>query len=891
MTEQTDRLNSALAGRYTIERELGAGGMATVYLSHDEKHDRDVAIKVLHPDLGAALGAERFLSEIKTTAKLQHPHILPLLDSGEADGLLYYVMPVVTGETLRAYLDRVQQLPIPEAVRITREVALALDYAHRQNVIHRDIKPENILLHDGSALVADFGIALAVQTAGGQRMTQTGLSLGTPQYMSPEQAMGEKVIDARSDVYALGAVAYEMLTGDAPFTGTTVQAIVAKVLNAEPERPTLMRKTIPPHVEGAVLTALAKLPADRFESAKAFGDALGNPAYVAVGAAGTRLTGGARTPFPLMGWAAAVALVAAIGGGYLLGRRAARESTGAPVYFTIDLPDSVTSSVSACCGPAQALSPDGSTLVFVGFRNGHTALFRRPRDGIEAEPIPGTDDGALPFVSPDGKWLGFASGQQLKKVLLSGGPVALIAVTGRVEGASWGEGDLIVYSSVADGRLWQVLASGGKPRAITAPDSARRFVFPSILPGGKWALTGINGRDRTLETAQIGVVELSSGRVEAVGLGSRALYANGMLVFAGADNTLQVQPFNLSRRQLSGTATIILSGVALHGSNCHEFALSANGWLEYELGTGSGHSHLELWSAGDRAAIDLKARQQDRPYDPAISPDGRRVVFTLTGPTSAVGQGDLWMLDRQQGALTRFTVDGGAAPVWSPDGRRIAYAASGDSTHRAGIYVRSADQADAPRLVLAGKQSWPSSWLPDGRSLVFVAYTGNSAKADVGVVALGDTVPRWIMRTEYSEIHAKLSPDGRWLAFTRNQVGTDVGLGEVFVQSMTGQGTPVQISSDGGGSPRWSPDGRTLYYVNGRNIIAAALTPGAGIEVTGRTVVVEGGIDVTRTEAVNWDVFPDGKRFLFISQNGGGHPRIGLIENWMEFARERGAKK
>ncbi len=218
MSGSVDRLGFALADRYTIERELGAGGMATVYLAHDLKHDRDVAIKVLHPDLGAALGGERFLSEIKTTAKLQHPHILPLLDSGDADGLLYYVMPLVTGETLRARLQRERQLPIDDALLIAREVADALGAAHALGIIHRDIKPENILLQGGHALVADFGIALAVQSAGGQRMTQTGLSLGTPQYMSPEQAMGEKVIDLRSDIYALGAVTYEMLVGEAPFT-------------------------------------------------------------------------------------------------------------------------------------------------------------------------------------------------------------------------------------------------------------------------------------------------------------------------------------------------------------------------------------------------------------------------------------------------------------------------------------------------------------------------------------------------------------------------------------------------------------------------------------------------------------------------------------------------
>ncbi|MBY0491835.1 MAG: serine/threonine protein kinase [Gemmatimonadaceae bacterium] len=270
MTDTLARLQSALADRYRVIRELGAGGMATVYLAHDLRHERDVAIKVLHPDLGAALGAERFLAEIKTTAKLQHPHILPLLDSGAADGLLFYVMPFIAGETLRARLDREKVLPIAEAVRLAREAAAALDYAHRQGVVHRDIKPENILLHDGSALVADFGIALAVQQAGGARMTQTGLSLGTPQYMSPEQAMGERTVDARSDLYALGAVTYEMLTGDPPFTGNTVQAIVAKVLTERPVAPTTVRDTIPLHVEQAVMAALAKLPADRLESARQF---------------------------------------------------------------------------------------------------------------------------------------------------------------------------------------------------------------------------------------------------------------------------------------------------------------------------------------------------------------------------------------------------------------------------------------------------------------------------------------------------------------------------------------------------------------------------------------------------------------------------------------------
>src|SRR5512138_48408 len=267
------QLQSALAGRYRVERELGAGGMATVYLARDLRHDRDVAIKVLHPELAAALGAERFLAEIKTTARLQHPHILPLLDSGDAGGL-YYVMPYVSGETLRSRLERERQLPVDDAVRIAREVADALAHAHAASVVHRDIKPENILLQDSHARVADFGIALAVEHASGARLTQTGLSLGTPHYMAPEQAMGERTIDARADIYSLGCVLYEMLTGEPPFTGPTAQAIVARVITDTPRPVSLQRRSVPAHVEAAVERALEKLPADRFSTATEFAAAL-----------------------------------------------------------------------------------------------------------------------------------------------------------------------------------------------------------------------------------------------------------------------------------------------------------------------------------------------------------------------------------------------------------------------------------------------------------------------------------------------------------------------------------------------------------------------------------------------------------------------------------------
>ncbi|MFC1662361.1 serine/threonine-protein kinase, partial [Gemmatimonadota bacterium] len=278
--DQEERLKAALVDGYQVEREIGSGGMATVYLAQDLKHDRQVAVKVLKPELAAILGAERFLSEIKVTANLQHPHILPLHDSGEADGFLFYVMPFVEGESLRELLDREGELPVDQAVEIARAVAAALDYAHERGVIHRDIKPSNILLQGGQALVADFGIALAMRKAGGdERLTETGLSLGTPHYMSPEQAAGDRELDRRSDIYSLGATLYEMLVGETPHMGKTPQSVVAKILSETPAPIRKTRELVPANVEAAVAKTLARSPADRFKTAAEFAAALVNPSF------------------------------------------------------------------------------------------------------------------------------------------------------------------------------------------------------------------------------------------------------------------------------------------------------------------------------------------------------------------------------------------------------------------------------------------------------------------------------------------------------------------------------------------------------------------------------------------------------------------------------------
>ena len=386
------RLTVALADRYALDRELGEGGMATVYLAEDLRHRRKVAIKVLRPELAAVIGAERFLKEIETTAGLQHPHILPLLDSGHTgDGAgmpgpyLYYVMPYVEGESLRQRLTREKQLPVPEAVRIAGEVASALDYAHRHGVIHRDIKPENILLHEGSALVADFGIALAASKAGSSRMTETGMSLGTPHYMSPEQAMGEREITARSDVYALGVITYEMLTGDPPFTGSTAQAIVARVLTEPPRPLATQRRSILPYVEAAVLRRTGEIASGP----------LGQRGGVRGGARGSWRTDGGgphvagdggrprrRSDRRAVAVLSLVALVAAglAAWGWLRPTPAAPRSRQTVVLWRHSLEPFLAPSVEHSSTQA-AIAPDGSSIVFADSVGGGVQLMLQAARG------------------------------------------------------------------------------------------------------------------------------------------------------------------------------------------------------------------------------------------------------------------------------------------------------------------------------------------------------------------------------------------------------------------------------------------------------------------------------------------------------------------------------
>ena len=466
MPELLSRLQGALADRYRIEREIGAGGMATVYLAQDLRHDRKVALKLLRPELSAVIGAERFLAEIKLTANLQHPHILPLFDSGEADGFLFYVMPFVEGESLRDRLNREKQLPVADAVRIATEVASALDYAHRHGVVHRDIKPENILLHDGRALVADFGIALAASKAGGSRMTETGMSLGTPHYMSPEQAMGEREITARSDVYALGACSTRCSPATRRSPARPRRRSWPGCSPSRRARSCPQRHTIPPHVEAAVLTALEKLPADRFGTAAEFAEALGGPelradrrprrrprrlAATAVAAQAPAI----RSRSALVGVAVARHRRRALGLAPARAR-AARSTGSASSCRRSRRSQPVTQS-----GNRVAISPDGKRhRLRRARRSGAASSGSGSTTSSTPRRSPGPRARARRSSRPTAASVGFLiSGTTLRTVSLDGGPMLTLTDSANSTGGDWGP-DGYIYFEVDSG-IARIRASGG----------------------------------------------------------------------------------------------------------------------------------------------------------------------------------------------------------------------------------------------------------------------------------------------------------------------------------------------------------------------------------------------------------------------------------------------
>jgi serine/threonine-protein kinase len=890
MTDIVQRLGSALADRYVIERELGAGGMATVYLAQDVRHDRKVALKVLRPELSAILGAERFLTEIKTTANLQHPHILSLFDSGEADGTVFYVMPYVEGESLRDRITREKQLPVDDAVRIAREVADALDYAHRHGVVHRDIKPENILLHDGRALVADFGIALAAsRVEGGTRMTETGMSLGTPHYMAPEQAMGQREITATADVYALGCVLYEMLTGEPPFTGPTAQAIVARVMTEQPRSLTLQRHTVPPHVEAAVQKALEKLPADRFTSAAQLGEALAGLLPVVPMTRATSAVaaprGGARRWQSLAPWAVAALGLALAAWGWL-GRRQPADRVA---RHLVVLAESVAVRTQSN-GSVLGISPNGTHIAFVS-DSGTGRLWVRRLDDVHPQPLLGTDNGRWPTFSPDGEWIAYASNGRLFKVRADGGATITLAdsVPGDFGGIAWLDDNTLVFTSTRQD-LRRVSAAGGAVTVLTTAEqqAGGGFAAATPLPGSRGVL--VQWCSSNCEAMTVQVLDLKAGRTSVLVQDAvRAWYLpTGHLLYVRRDGAALAAPFDLGSLRLTGSAVPVLENVQVLGS-VTQLAVAENGTLLYATGSGAGGADLTVARvdrSGRMATIDSAWHG---PFSSlAVSPDGRRVAVGSVAGTAR----DIWIKQLDRGPFTRLTFSGAdRRPVYSPDGATVAY------IHDVGIgsevHARPADgNGDDRPLARVGRLIQAVAWSPDGQWLLLRTDNTDAGRGDIlGVRVRGDSTPVPLVATPYEEMHPVVSPDSRWIAYTSDESGRQ----EVYVRPFPNTSDGRWLVSLGGGlEPVWSRDGRELFYVSAtQQLMAARRAAGPGFAIASRAPLFAATPSMVFDQFhTSYAVTGDGRGFLLLANPGlaaapGATAQLLLVEHWFTELRER----
>ena len=889
-----ERLRAALAGKYAIQRELGAGGMATVYAAEDLKHRRMVAVKVLRPELAAVIGADRFLKEIEVTANLQHPHILPLHDSGAADSFLYYVMPFVEGETLRDKLTREKQLSVGQAVELARAVAGALDYAHRRGVIHRDIKPENILLHDGQALVADFGISLAVSQAGaGTRMTETGLSLGTPHYMSPEQATGDRALDARSDIYSLGCVTYEMLTGDPPHTGSTVQAIVAKVLSEEPSPIGRTRNLVPPNVEAAIQQALMKTPADRFATAAEFAAALADPGFRLPGG-GTAVGAGAAASrwSPLSIGALALAgllLVTTLWGWF---GRPVPEPQVSRQRVVLWKPAADPYAVAS-----TAISPDGMTIVFPDTVGGQK-LWIKTRDRVDPVAIAGTDGAYNAFFSPDGAWIGFTTSDgKLKKIPVTGGaaiPLADSANTNYPAGA-WLEDGSILFNDRSF-RLRRVPAEGGSPGTGAAMPSGLGVTVIRPLPGSRGVLLTLCRAGCATSMLYVAAAGADSARLLLDDVANAWYLPAGHLLHARRDGGVLVAPFDLDALALTGAGLPVLDGVRIAFGQADMVVSPESGTILYATGSGAQQGGLmPVWvdRKGMTAPVDSTWKlTPGANLGLSISPDGTRLAIN----TLNEGTTDVWVKQLDRGPLTRLTFDGerNFRPMWTPDSRSVTYLTNRDSPSY-DVYQRRADGSDTARKILdlEGRIT-EGFWSPDGQWMVLRMGGTAGAAGDRSIAAIRpgvDSAPRpLIADPKYDAKVVALSPDGRWLAYESTESGRE----EVYVRPFPDvSGAKVAVSTAGGLSPMWSRKGRELFFLNtAQQVVAVPYTDAGGEFRPGEatTLFPTAGRFFYSGNSRSVDVHPDGSRFLFLGLpqvTGGPTGDLILIENWYTELRAR----
>ena len=888
----------ARLGPYQIVAAIGAGGMGEVYRALDTRLDRTVAIKVLPSQFAAdpELRA-RFDREARAVSSLNHPHICALYDIGCESGTDFLVLELLEGETLAERIARSGGLPPGDALKVGIEICSALDRAHRAGIVHRDLKPANVMLTKGGAKLLDFGLAktaapvvavsgLSMMPTTPHGVTAQGTILGTFQYMAPEQIEGVEA-DARTDIFAFGALLFEMLTGRTAFEGKTRASLLGAILKDEPPRVSSVTPLAPKALDRVVSTCLAKDPDDRWQSAR---DLLHELKWIASGGAdlGPAEAGhNLRGPSSRVAWVVAAATGMALMASSIVIVRHLRETPAAadPIQFTIAPPEHATFATPTGGGTGvatqAAVSPDGRYVVFVANGQNGYQLWLRPLGAGAAPAIPGTENAAFPFWSPDSRYIGFFANGKLKKVHVAGGPPVVLCDAASGRGGTWNRDNVIVFA-VTPTVLQRVSGAGGVPQAVSALDKAygeTSHRFPSFLPDGRhFVYSGVIGTCCPATKPgriRIGTLDTMDATT-LLQVESSAAFASGHLLF-NREGTLMAQPFDATSRQFRGDAFPLVEHIGNEGSRYASFSVSDTGVLVSARGVARPTTRL-AWT--DRAGRQLGTIGDPAPYQSlALSPDERRVAVVLTSGTPE--NRDIWILDAARGIQTRFTFDAGDdnGPVWSPDNLRIVFQSTREGS--AAMRQKRVDGTTNEEPLLAagaGGAPFPTDWSADGRYVLYGGTQVTAGSPDIWALPLfGDRKPFPLVQTPFAETNAAFSPDGRWFAYESNESGQL----DIYVQPFPPTGGKFQVSKNGGARPVWRRDGQELFFLSPESkLMAAAIDTTAQFQAdipTPLFTITTIGSSGSRQYAVT----KDGRRFLVnVIQEQSTATPLTVVVNW-----------
>jgi Tol biopolymer transport system component len=886
----------AKLGPYEIVGPLGAGGMGEVYRARDTRLERIVAIKILPAQFSTdPVRKQRFEREAKTISSLNHPHICVLYDVGSQDGADYLVMECVEGETLAKRLEK-GAMPLEQVLKYGAQIADALDRAHRSGVIHRDLKPGNIMLTPTGAKLLDFGLAkpaaplasvatLTAVVTQSSPMTEQGAIVGTFQYMSPEQVEA-KELDGRSDIFSLGAVLYEMLTGQRAFQGKSQLSVASAILEKEPAPISTIKPMTPPVLDHAIRRCLAKDPEERWQTARDLELELKwivevgpQVALASVGAAKGVAAFGRRGLIFSLGTLLFGAAIASLATWNL--KPSASTQPRQVSRTVITLPPGQR--LAELPQPVVALSLDGTHLAYVAIQGGTQQLYLRAMDSLEARAIPGTEGAVYPFFSPDGQWLGFFSGQKLKKVSMSGGAAQTLGDAVLPFGVTWSSQGTIGFSPASASFLQQMPEAGGAPGPLTRLEVGEvSHRWPEFLPGGKEVLFVASTSSFNWTNSKVAVQSMGTGgRQNLIQAGTQPHYAStGHLVYAQG-STLMAVPFDPVQLAVTGAAVPVVEDVS-HAptTGAAQYSISATGSLVYVPGGVHADQRKLVWVA--RNGTEQPAAAPARAYMfPRISPDGRRVAVGITEHET-----QLWLYDFSRETLTRFTFEGivNLNAVWTPDGKRITFQSTKEGPPN--IYWQRADGSGGlERLTTSQNSNVPMSWSPDGQQLTFIEVSP-STQRDIWVLRMSDRKAQPFLRTPFDESVPRFSPDGHWLAYVSNESGRY----EVYVQPYPGPGGKWQISTEGGTEPAWNPSGHELFYRSGDKMMAVDIATQPSFAAGKPRALFEGRYVATAATSPNYDVSPDGQRFLMLKSADAGEAapmQINVVLNWFEELKRR----